>query len=244
MLKRDFRLRLKALDAAKPGAFEGLLAVYNTVDLGGDVIVAGAFTKTIQDHGSQIPLLWQHRTDEPIGTLTLEDTPQALKVQGQLLLDLPTAQQAYTLLKNKIISGLSIGYDCISDSVENGVRVLKQLRLWEGSLVTFPMNQGAVVQSVKTFADAENLYRTADLSDPDVQKHIRSLNTLLKQLLRKDANCECPCDHCIGDDCEDCNNALCFDPNCEGHTDEERQQAQQLSDLMQLALQLRGLVAA
>jgi len=55
------------------------------------------------------------------------------------------AQKAFTLLKNQIIKGMSIGYDTIQDSVENGVRYLKELRFWEGSLVTFPMNQSAMV---------------------------------------------------------------------------------------------------
>jgi HK97 family phage prohead protease len=136
-------------DIADDGTFHGDLAVYSKEDLGGDVILPGAFTKTIQERGSQVPLLWQHKSDEPIGTLTLHDSPDALRVSGKLLMELPTAQKAYRLIKAGVIKGLSIGYDTIKDNVDNGVRYLKELRLWEGSIVTFPMNEMAMINAIK-----------------------------------------------------------------------------------------------
>src|SRR6266702_5469230 len=96
-----FRVEIKEISA--DGSFEGLLAVYNNVDLGKDVIEPGAFTKTIQEHGSEVPLLWQHDTNEPIGKLTLIYGRDALCVRGQLEMGLPTAQKAYLLLKARII---------------------------------------------------------------------------------------------------------------------------------------------
>jgi len=153
MQRRAFSFKVKQLDNADPvGSFEGMLAVYGNVDLGGDAIVPGAFTRTLQNHGNQVPLLWQHKPDDPIGTLQLSDTPTGLAAKGQLELDLPTARVAYTLLKAKVIKGLSIGYDTITDSIDDGVRYLKELRLWEGSLVTFPMNEQATVSAVKTIS--------------------------------------------------------------------------------------------
>jgi uncharacterized protein len=140
-------VQIKAL--ADDGSFEGVLAVYNVKDLGGDLIEPGAFAKTIQERGGTVPMLWQHDSTRPIGTLTLIDSPQGLMVKGQLLMDLPDAKIAFTLIKAKVIKGLSIGYDTIKDSVENGVRKLKELRLWEGSIVTFPMNEMAMITAVK-----------------------------------------------------------------------------------------------
>jgi HK97 family phage prohead protease len=121
--RRDFGIRIRGLDSAGQGSFEGILAAYNNVDLGRDLIEPGAFTRTINS-GRNIPLLWQHNTDQPIGTLTLIDGPDALRVKGQLLLELPTAKDAYALLKAGVIKGLSIGYDTIKDSIEDGVRHL------------------------------------------------------------------------------------------------------------------------
>jgi len=145
--KRNLTMQVKEL--SNEGSFEGLLSVYNSVDLGGDTIVPGAFKKTIQEHGSEIPMLWQHKSDVPIGTLRLSDGPEALSVQGQLLMEIPEAKTAYLLMKAGIVKGLSIGYTTVKDSVENGVRVIKECRLWEGSVVTFPMNELALISAVK-----------------------------------------------------------------------------------------------
>ncbi len=146
-MKTRFRVEIKSL--SDQGAFDGLLSVYNVVDDGQDVVEPGAFTKTIQDRGGQIPLLWQHKADAPIGSLTLSDTAKALEVKGQLLMELPLAQQAYALMKAGIVKGLSIGYEVIKKSMDGSVRRLKELKLYEGSLVTFPMNELAVVTAIK-----------------------------------------------------------------------------------------------
>jgi HK97 family phage prohead protease len=63
------------------GTFEGLLATYNNVDLGGDTIEPGAFTKSLQENGNVIPLLWQHDSRQPIGSLTVADTAAGLAGQ-------------------------------------------------------------------------------------------------------------------------------------------------------------------
>lgn len=159
-IKAKSRFSVQVKEIGADGSFEGILAAYNNVDLGGDTILPGAFTKTIQEHGSEVPLLWQHDTDEPIGKLTLIDGPDALRVKGQLLMDLPIAQKAYLLLKGQIIKGLSIGYDTIKKDVEDGVRRLKELRLWEGSIVTFPMNQAAMVTAIKALREKKEDFNT------------------------------------------------------------------------------------
>lgn len=146
--KQFASMSVKALQ--EDGSFEGILASYNTVDLGGDKILPGAFTKTMQERGNEIPMLWQHKPDQPIGKLNLVDSPTGLMVKGQLLVDeVPQAKIAYALLKANVIKGLSIGYDTVKDSIDNGVRQLKEVRLWEGSVVTFPMNEACAITSVK-----------------------------------------------------------------------------------------------
>jgi HK97 family phage prohead protease len=152
-MKKLLRMAIKSV--AQDGSFEGSLAVYNNLDLGGDLIEPGAFTKTIQDHGNEVPLLWQHKTDKPIGKLTLVDGPAALSVKGQLLMDLPDARNAYLLIKAKIVKGLSIGFDTVKDAMDGATRRLKEVRLWEGSIVTFPMNEQALITSVKRRREAK-----------------------------------------------------------------------------------------
>jgi HK97 family phage prohead protease len=155
-----FKLKMAIKQIAPDGSFEGDLAVYNNIDLGGDRILPGAFTKTIKERGNQVPMLWQHKSDRPIGMLTLIDDPDALRVKGQLLMELPDAKNAYLLIKARIVKGLSIGFDTLKDAVENGVRQLLEIRLWEGSIVTFPMNEQALITSVKARKEAKEDFDT------------------------------------------------------------------------------------
>jgi HK97 family phage prohead protease len=154
------RMRMEIKEISDTGSFEGRASVYNVVDLGKDLVEPGAFTKTIQEHGSQVPMLWQHKTDVPIGKLTLVDGPDALHVKGQLLMDLPEAQKAYLLIKSGIVKSLSIGYDTVKDAVESGVRHLKELRLWECSIVTFGMCEQALITSVKARGETKDDFNT------------------------------------------------------------------------------------
>jgi hypothetical protein len=105
-------------------------------------------------------MLWQHKPDVPIGILTLEDGPEALNVKGQLLMELPEAKKAYLLIKARIVRGLSIGFDTVKEAMDGGIRRLKELRLYEGSIVTFPMNEAAQITSVKHRAERKEDFST------------------------------------------------------------------------------------
>ena len=148
-MKTKLRMRLEIKEISAEGSFEGLLSPYGNVDGGGDVVVPGAYAKTLKDQGPTRPMLWQHKTDVPIGEVTLDDQPDGLHCKGQLLMTLPEAQKAYLLIKARIVKGLSIGFETVKDSVESGVRMLKEIKLYEGSIVTFPLNEMALIASVK-----------------------------------------------------------------------------------------------
>lgn len=145
--KKGMRLEIKEI--TEQGTFEGLLSPYGNVDNGGDVVMAGAYTKTLKEQGNTRPMLWQHKSDQPIGLLTLEDRADGLWCKGELLMALADAQKAYLLIKAKIVKGLSIGFVSVKDSLQGGVRQLSEVKLYEGSVVTFPMNESALIMSVK-----------------------------------------------------------------------------------------------
>jgi uncharacterized protein len=144
---KDVRFDVKTID--ETGQFEGFASVYGNVDQGGDIVEPGAFTRTIKNNGNEIPILWQHDSGLSIGLGTVEDSKKGLIIRGQLELDLPEAKAAYIRLKKGLVKGLSIGYKTVKDTIENGVRHIKEAKLYETSLVTFPMNELAQVTSVK-----------------------------------------------------------------------------------------------
>lgn len=150
------------------GTFEGMLSVYGNVDGGGDVVEPGAFAKNLAEKGNERPLLWSHNTDMPIGMLHLEDRPSGLWCKGSLLMSLPEAQRTYSLIKAGIVSGLSIGFVTVRDEVKNGVRSLRELKLYEGSVCLFPMNESAQISGVKNQKQTESIHRALTSFREDV----------------------------------------------------------------------------
>lgn len=155
MEQKGFKFDVKSID--EQGIFEGYAAVFNNVDLGGDVIEPGAFKKTLQEN-PRMPILWQHDPREPIGvTLEAYEDGKGLRVKGQLNLETTRGREAYALLKQGALKGLSIGYDAVKEVWEGTKRILKEIRLWEWSLVTFPMNPLAQVAEVKAVVPFQDL---------------------------------------------------------------------------------------
>ena len=75
---------------------------------------------------------------------------------------MPKAREAYALLKARVLRGVSIGYDSIKSDIKDGVRYLRELKLFEVSLVVTPMNELAMVTAVKSedlLADRIRLFR-------------------------------------------------------------------------------------
>ncbi|MCG2586501.1 HK97 family phage prohead protease [Massilia sp. TS11] len=158
---RDIAFELKSLK--EDGSFEGYGSVFGVKDSYDEIVAAGAFTESLASHknaGTMPALLWQHRSGEPIGVyLEMKEDNIGLKVTGQLALKTTRGAEAYELLKIGAITGLSIGFVTREDSYDRvtGIRTLKKVDLWEVSLVTFPANDAARIQGVKSIEQLEDL---------------------------------------------------------------------------------------
>lgn len=146
--------------AASPGAFEGYAAVFDVVDSGGDVIEPGAFKEIEKTRDGRVLILYQHSHHDPIGKALVAQDAYGLHVRGELALDDPTAAKAYGLMRSGVLDAMSIGYAILPGGYEyapSGVRTLKALKLFEVSIVTFPMNGAARVDAVKRVRDCQSL---------------------------------------------------------------------------------------
>lgn len=181
-MKKKLRMRLEIKEITAEGSFEGMLSPYGNVDGGGDVVEPGAYAKTLKDQGNTRPMLWQHKTDVPIGSLALEDRPEGLWCKGQLLMALPEAQKAYLLIKARIVKGLSIGFEAVKDAIENGARRLKEIKLYEGSIVTFPMNEMALIASVKAGRESKDDFNE-ELNEIQLAEAGYQMRSALRQAL-------------------------------------------------------------
>lgn len=156
------------LDTRGPGTGEGYLARYGNIDLGKDRIRPGACAKTLREAETARqrlgvpylwPFLWQHDSDVPQGGFTsAREDEKGLYVEWEWDLDTEEGRRGYSGAKKGYCRGLSIGYDAlqadwVNDPVQGAIRELIELRLWEGSQVTFPMNQEAGIDGVKALKD-------------------------------------------------------------------------------------------
>jgi HK97 family phage prohead protease len=155
-------LQIKTMDD-NGGTFIGYGAVFGNKDSYGDVILKGAFkSHFITNAPASVKMLWQHDSREPIGVYEdIKEDENGLLVKGKLLInDVDRAREAYALLKAGAISGLSIGYSVNNEGSymgKDGNHYLKDLSLWEISIVTFPANDQANVESVKSVNDIDNI---------------------------------------------------------------------------------------
>jgi HK97 family phage prohead protease len=160
LLKRDDSLRLLPPLAVKrasaAGEITGYGSVFGTVDSYGDIIVPGAFSRTIAEHaaaGTMPVMLWAHDPAEPIGRwVDMREDATGLWMAGKLNLDSAAGKEAYSHLRAGDVSGLSIGFRVFPDGLEfdhDGHAVLSAIKLFEVSVVALPANPAARVTSTK-----------------------------------------------------------------------------------------------
>ena len=202
-----YEVKFAAEDVTQTGEFSGYGAVFGNVDEGGDVIEAGAFSETLKQwkkSGKLPPMLLQHdlwgmngSDGLPVGKwLSMEEDGTGLFVKGRLInLETDLGKRIYGALKEGVLDGMSIGYRVKrytpGTKPKEPRRKLHELDLVELSLVTFPMNGKARVQSVKSlgdldatdYRDIEASLRDAGLSRADAVKAVAGL----KSWARRDA---------------------------------------------------------
>lgn len=152
-----FDSRFEVKFQAETGRFEGYASVFDVVDSARDRMAPGAFARSLKEAraaGRQPPLLWQHDAAQPIGAWRdIYEDGHGLFVTGDLFVaDIPRAKEAYKLMQEKVVNGLSIGYRVRQAHREQktGIRVLTDVDLLEISMVTFPANDAARVLRVKS----------------------------------------------------------------------------------------------
>jgi len=162
--------------------FKGYASTYDK-DLGGDIILPGAFAKTLSERADRVKVLWQH--NEPIGRpVKMYEDGKGLYVEAKIS-KTRLGDEALELMRDGVIDQMSIGYSVPqgkSDYDEDGNRMIKELKLYEFSAVTFPMNEKAFITGVKSVREA--LQRTPNIdkhSVDELKKLIDDLTALLAQ---------------------------------------------------------------
>jgi HK97 family phage prohead protease len=109
----------------------------------GDIIVKGAFTKSIGERKDQIFFLNQHNWEQPHGKFNvLQEDAKGLYFESMPLIDTSYSSDLLKLYDAGIINEHSIGYTTMKDEYDKkeDARILKELKLYEGSNVTLGAN--------------------------------------------------------------------------------------------------------
>ena len=165
------KLKVGPDDGLTDGQFTAYASVFGNIDSYGDVVVKGAFAKDLErweKSGNPIPLLFGHNMSDPdfnLGhVLEAKEDDTGLLVTAQLDLDNSKAAQVYRMLKGRRINQMSFAYDVIDGGMMSRPKVgtegddnpeverfyeLRQLKLYEVSVVTIGANQETEILAVK-----------------------------------------------------------------------------------------------
>jgi HK97 family phage prohead protease len=154
MQRNSFAWEVKGID--ETGAIEGLAVGYGNVDHGGDKVFPGAATKSIAKRGG-VPMLLFHDQKRPVGRWTeLTEVPEGIIAKGKISTKTRDGGEAYELVKDGALAGLSMGYLTNRHKMAGKVRELYEIDLIEVSLVTVPMNDFTLISGVKEIEDSRN----------------------------------------------------------------------------------------
>lgn len=213
---KQLALKVEDNDSDEEGSriIKGYAAIWDKVDSCGDLLVKGCCDKSLQERGPEsqtnrkILLLNQHKMTEPLGKpVVLKSDDIGLYFECTID-DIQRGKEALTQIKSGTINQVSIGFNYVWDKCEFKENVLidgvtypevfmvKEIVLWEISLVSFGMNEYTSVTTKSTSEEIKSLqdeineeFTTALKSDNQVAlKHAASkYNQLIDALIEKSA---------------------------------------------------------
>jgi uncharacterized protein len=169
---------VKDVDTAKR-IVTGYFTNTGTIDSDKDIFADGAFKKTIADLGPEgkkrIWHLWQHDSMQPINKpYVLKETKNGVYFETKLI-DTPIASLALKLYEEGAITEHSVGFETLKsdDDTEEKVRVIKEVRMWEGSSVLWGANENTPTVSMKAANDTriellEKLMRNGNFEKDEI----------------------------------------------------------------------------
>lgn len=179
---KTIELKVAHSAANEVGYIKGYASVFNLQDQQGDIILPGAFSDST-DKVQEVKFLWQHDEKAEIGRWTyFNEDHHGFYVEGSIPLADQTSLEAYTLIDNGAIKGLSIGYRVMDSYTQSGVRYIKKLELMEISLVSFPANPMAVIHNITDYLS--DVSKGISSVYEEAKKAVQTLHDAVKTALK------------------------------------------------------------
>ncbi|MEM9221500.1 MAG: HK97 family phage prohead protease [Pseudomonadota bacterium] len=178
--ERKYATALASVDSR--GRFCGYASLFGRVDLSGDIVEPGAFAKTLLARGaSEIGMYLEHDSGSVIGLwLLVEEDQRGLWVEGRLGGSRAAGEAGHAMTSGRL-DGLSIGFRTVQAEYDRAARVrrLKEIDLWEVSVVTSPMLPEARAHAVSTASQRRETPATA--VDAGLLARMRRTTAFLRQ---------------------------------------------------------------
>lgn len=166
---KNYEASIKDLDV-KQGIVTGYFSRFGNVDWDIDVMMPGCYAKSIAERGPkslkpEIGYLWQHDSYKPLGKLIdLREDAYGLFFEAKIT-DTTYGIDALKLYRDGVINQHSVGFQTIQSEEKQGYREIKEVRLWEGSAVTWGSNPDTPFTGFKSYTKQEATARVELLID-------------------------------------------------------------------------------
>jgi hypothetical protein len=144
-------------------------SAFDNKDRDGDVIVKGAFKKSIQEQGPKgLGEQWFikfHNPDLPIATpFELEEDNYGLLARIKLAADIPVQDDTLKMYRDGHFKHQSIGYRAILQQKVADYNEIREIKLYEGSLVLWAANPNARFVDIKGFMTEKDISKELELT--------------------------------------------------------------------------------
>lgn len=141
------------------GEVAAVFSVFDKIDSDGDIVKAGSIKSGFKS--GDVPMVWAHKWDMPIGKGQIEQDDNKATFKGQFFMDTESGREAYNLVKAMgELQQWSFGFK-VDDSEygkfkkdgseeEEDVRFLKGLTVYEVSPVLVGANQETYTMAIKS----------------------------------------------------------------------------------------------
>lgn len=181
-------VEVRAVDT-EARTFEGLAVPYGvTIDVPSEGI-RERFERGAFGDFKNVPVYWMHEASEnvratPIGMVTHgEDTDEGYFIKGRIS-DTVKGTEIHTLMRDGVVNSLSVGFEPVKDSIEDGVTVRSKALLREVSVVTVPAYADALVSAVRNEQSSE-VSTTEEINNEE-----DNMSEEIKEVLSRVANLE------------------------------------------------------
>jgi len=146
----------------KAGIIKGYGSYFGNKDSDNDVIMKGAYKKTIEENGARVKYLYQHDMNQPIGKMTeLYEDEKGLVFVAEIA-KTQLGNDVVELMKSGVITENSVGIMPLQKNNKDGYREITEVKLYEISAVTLAANDQAKILDVKGNIDVDKLSKRYD----------------------------------------------------------------------------------